>query len=40
MIRIALFLGTNIAILLVLGITMSIFGVEGILDEQGVNLDL
>ena len=40
MFRIALFLGTNIAILLVLGITMSIFGVEGILDEQGINLDL
>ena len=40
MFRIALFLGTNIAILLVLGISMSLFGVEGILDQQGINLDL
>ena len=40
MFRIALFLGTNIAILLVLGVSMSIFGVEGILDNHGVNLDL
>ena len=40
MIRIALFLGTNVAILLVLGISMSLFGIDGILDEQGINLDL
>jgi len=38
--RIALFLATNIAIVLVLGITLRIFGVEGILDEQGVGLDI
>ena len=38
--RIALFLATNMAILLVLSISMSIFGIEGILDEQGVDLNL
>jgi heat shock protein HtpX len=38
--RIFLFLGTNIAILVVLSITMRLLGIEGILDEQGVNLDL
>ena len=38
--RIALFLATNIAIVLVLGITLRILGVERILDEQGVGLDL
>ena len=37
MIRIALFLGTNIAILVVLGIAMSIFSaLKGILDKQGL----
>jgi heat shock protein HtpX len=38
--RIVLFLATNIAILLVLGIVLSVFGVTSILDEQGVGLDL
>lgn len=38
--RIALFLATNIAIVLVLGITLRILGVERILDEQGVGLDI
>jgi len=38
--RIALFLATNIAILLVLSITLRILGVDRILDQQGVNLDL
>ena len=40
MFRIALFLGTNIAILLVLSISMSLFGVNGILDENGIDLDI
>ncbi len=34
--RILLFLGTNIAILLVLGIILRLLGVDRILDEQGV----
>lgn len=38
--RIALFLATNIAILLVLSVVLQIFGVDRILDEQGVNLNL
>jgi len=38
--RIALFLATNLAIIVVLSITLRIFGVERILDEQGVNLDI
>ncbi|MCW8855667.1 MAG: protease HtpX [Gammaproteobacteria bacterium] len=38
--RIALFLATNIAIVLVLGITLRILGVERILDEQGAGLDI
>lgn len=38
--RIALFLGTNIAVLFVLNITMRLLGIESILDEQGVGLDL
>jgi heat shock protein HtpX len=40
MFRIALFLGTNIAILLVLSLSMSLFGVTGILNENGVDLDI
>ncbi|MFO8154703.1 MAG: protease HtpX [Pseudomonadota bacterium] len=39
MLRIALFLGTNLAILVVLSITMRLLGFEGILDEAGVGLD-
>ncbi len=38
--RIFLFLATNIAILLVLSITLHLLGIERILDEQGVGLDL
>jgi len=38
--RIALFLATNIAIIIVLSITLRLLGVERILDEQGVNLNL
>lgn len=40
MLRITLFLGTNFAILLILSVSMSILGIEGVLDEQGVGLDL
>ena len=40
MLRIALFLGTNMAILLILSITMSLFGVEGVLQDNGVDLNL
>ncbi len=38
--RIALFLMTNLAIIVVLSITLRLLGVERILDEQGVGLDL
>ena len=38
--RILLFLATNIAVLVVLSIVLSLIGFEGILDEQGVDLDL
>ena len=38
--RILLFLGVNFAILLVLGIVFSVLGIGGLLDAQGVNLDL
>ncbi|MDH5444037.1 MAG: protease HtpX [Gammaproteobacteria bacterium] len=38
--RIALFLATNIAIIIVLSITLRLLGFERILDEQGVNLNL
>ncbi|HEX9585635.1 MAG TPA: protease HtpX, partial [Gammaproteobacteria bacterium] len=38
--RIALFLVTNIAILLILGVAMSLLGFEGYMDAQGVDLDL
>ena len=38
--RIALFLATNIAIIVVLSITLRILGFERILDEQGVGLDI
>lgn len=40
MFRILLFLGTNIAILLVLSVTLRLLGFEGFLDEQGVDLNL
>ena len=38
--RILLFLGVNFAILLVLGIVFSLLGIGGLLDAQGVNLNL
>lgn len=38
--RIALFLATNLAIILVLSISLSLLGFEGYLDSQGVDLNL
>ncbi len=38
--RIVLFLATNLAIIVVLSITLQLLGVERILDQQGVGLDL
>jgi len=38
--RIVLFLATNLAILVILSISLRLLGVERILDEQGVGLDL
>lgn len=40
MMRIGLFLLTNIAVIAVISIVFSVFGLGGVLDEQGVNLDL
>jgi len=40
MMRIALFLATNLAIVVVLGIVMQVFGLSGVLDEQGIGLDI
>ena len=40
MMRIGLFLATNLAIVVVLGVVMQVFGFSGMLDEQGVGLDL
>jgi heat shock protein HtpX len=38
--RIFLFVATNAAILVILSITMQLLGIEGLLDSQGVNLNL
>jgi heat shock protein HtpX len=38
--RILLFLGTNIAVLAVLSITMRLLGIDSLLDEQGAGLDM
>ncbi len=38
--RILLFLATNIAVLVVLSVSMRLLGIEGILDEQGVDLNM
>jgi len=38
--RIALFLATNMAILVVLTIAMQLLGIESLLNEQGTQLDL
>ncbi len=39
MMRIFLFLATNAAILIVISVIFSLFGLQGILDQQGVGLD-
>jgi len=38
--RIFLFLATNFAIVFVLGLVMEMFGLRGVLDQQGLGLDL
>ena len=38
--RVAMFLATNIAIIFVLGISLRLLGFEGILDRQGVDLNI
>ncbi|MFM1891779.1 MAG: hypothetical protein RLZ44_856 [Pseudomonadota bacterium] len=40
MLRIALFLGTNLAILVLISITFRLLGIEGLLQANGVDLDL
>ncbi len=40
MLRILLFLATNAAILVVITVIFNLLGINGILDQQGVNLDL
>lgn len=40
MMRILLFLATNAAILVVISVVFNLLGINGILDQQGVNLDL
>jgi heat shock protein HtpX len=40
MLRIILFLGTNIAILALLSVTFSLFGIQGLLADNGVDLNL
>ena len=40
MMRIFLFLATNVAIMIAIGIIFSVFGLQGALDAQGVNLNL
>jgi heat shock protein HtpX len=40
MLRIILFLGTNIAILALLSVTSSLFGIQGLLADNGVDLNL
>ena len=38
--RIVLFLLTNLAVVLVVSVVFSVFGIGGVLDEQGIDLDL
>ena len=38
--RILLFLATNIAVLVILSVSMRLLGIEGILDQQGVDLNM
>lgn len=40
MMRIMLFLATNIAIMVILTIAMQLFGISGMLDAQGIGIDL
>ena len=40
MMRILLFLGTNVAILVLISFTFSLLGIEGLLQENGVDLNL
>jgi heat shock protein HtpX len=40
MLRIALFLGTNLAIVMLISITFRLLGIEGLLMQNGVDLDL
>ncbi|WP_163832949.1 protease HtpX [Spartinivicinus ruber] len=40
MLRIALFIGTNLAILVLLSITFQVLGIEGLLQQNGVDLNL
>jgi heat shock protein HtpX len=40
MFRILLFLGTNLAVVVVLGVVMEVLGLHGVLDRQGVDLNL
>ena len=37
--RIMLFLLTNLAVVLVISVIFSVFGIGNVLDEQGVDLD-
>ena len=37
--RVALFIATNLAVLLVLSVVLRLLGVDSILDEQGVGID-
>lgn len=39
MMRIALFIGTNLAVMLVLGVVMELLGIRGVLDAQGTGID-
>jgi len=40
MTRILLFLGTNLAVVVVLGIVMQLFGLQGVLDAKGTGIDV
>ncbi len=39
MMRLALFIGTNLAVMLVLGVVMELLGIRGVLDAQGTGID-
>ena len=38
--RVFLFVVTNLAVIAVLGVTLHLFGVQGMLDERGVGIDV